>query len=888
MPLVTPSRRGLLSPMRDSPDPPRQAIVSLDAPDAEDSALVGGKAARLAMLLRAGFRVPPGVCLTTAGYRQVVGVAEAGPAAASSGSTAVAGLPTLPPELALDLARAVAALDGRPEARFAVRSSAVLEDAGDASFAGQLHSYLNVSGSDVPSAVLKCWSALLSERAAHNRRTAGRTVDHGIAALVQVMVPTAAAGVAFSVDPTSGAAEIVVEAARGLGERLTQSRAHPDRYHLDRASLAEIHRPMLGRARSRVLGAAELRMVGGLVMAVERQLGGPQDVEWGLAHGDLFVLQARPVDGHPVDGHPVTGQPAGSIFTDVLPGDDILWTSGFLEERFPEPLSPLGWSSIRSGFEEYAIRDPLRYLGAEDLGPLPPTKLFRGHPYVKVEVFRRLYRLFPEPLLPEDAWRYFPNGETDIRRQVSVPLSPLDPRLWGHLIASWAQDPGNWSPLRNHVIWEEFVPRYDRAVARVEAELAARPGLEALLEHVATLEQASGELLRIHRWSLTHADLLYTLLRRIGRRWLGQAAETICSDLVAHLSDHSLEMDARLRALAGEARRTPAIVAALRGSRTLDDLVCLLEDVPLGPSFLADLRAFLASYGHRSLSLDLIRPSFAADPSQVFRLLVSLLDAGPPREQAVRRERAFRAMRRRLFASPLGPFRWSVFEQVITLAQTYVRLREDQRFHWQKSIAALREAYLQIGERLVELGALETADDVFFLAKAEVEATARRALDPAEAKRLVPRRRQEYAELAAEHERSPNDSYPRFLRGRRPLAASDPPGRRRLTGQPVSPGRAQGRVRVIRTLDELVDLKAGEILVTRGADPGWTPLFGKIAGLVMEGGGQLSHGSVVAREYGLPAVVGVIDATAALRDGDLVLVDGEAGTVDLLDGADPG
>lgn len=856
---------------------PLEMLVSLDNPSAENLALVGGKAARLALLRRAGFRVPPGVCLTTAAGRQLFDAGIVGPTSSPDGSAeASAGNqpPPLPPELAADLARAIARLDGRPEARFAVRSSAVAEDRDDASFAGQLDSFLDVAAQDVPRAVRKCWSAIWSERATQYRGTIGRPDESAMAVLVQVMIPAAVAGVAFSIDPTSGAPEIVVEAVRGLGEALAQGHVQPDRYYLDRATLSAARRPVVGRLGSPVLGASELRRIGELVLAIERQLGGHQDVEWGLADGELFVLQARPV----------TGLPAGSVFTDVLPGDDGLWTSGFLEERFPEPLSPLGWSSIRAAFEEYAIRDPLRYIGAEDLGRLPPTKLFRGHPYVSVEVFRRLYKLFPEQLLPDDAWRYFPDGLTDIRRQASLPHSPIDPRLWGRLLSSWAADPGNWSPLRNHTIWEESVPRYDQAIARTKAELAAGPGLDDLLGHIASLEEASGELLRIHRWSLTHADLLYTLLRRLGRQWLGPGAETVCSDLVAQLGDRSLEMDDRLRSLAEDARRAPVIVDALRRSRTLDELAGQIEATPLGPSFLRELRAFLAAYGHRSLSLDLIRPSFGADPGQVFQLIVSLLGAVAPRDQSARRERALHTARSRLFFSPLGPFLWPIFEEVLALTRIYVRLREDQRFQWQKAIAALREAYLLVGGRLVERGVLKRADDVFFLIRSEVVAAALGKIDPAEVARLVPRRRKEYAELLADWERSPSDSYPRFLRGRRPLTAPDAPGGKRLTGHPVSPGRARGRVRVIRTLAELVELEAGEILVTRGADPGWTPLFGKIAGLVMESGGQLSHGSVVAREYGLPAVVGVVDATAALRDGDLVLVDGEAGTVDLLEG----
>lgn len=891
--------------------PARREAHEADAHHAHEAADAHDTADALAVT------VPPGFCVTTTAYRRFL--AESGLDALvtdldrqlRSGldeSSLVSharrlrdGIESRELDTALDgeLARALSDLGGE-RTLYAVRSSATLEDQAEASFAGQFETILNVPASEVAAAMRRCWASLWTERAIRYR--AERSIDHrsvGMAVLVQVMVPCHVAGVAFSLHPVTGADEIVVEATWGLGEALAQGEVTPDRYVLDKRTLAETQPRDLGaKAHRRVLDPSggtrleevppdqrgvpclsprQLARVGQLTVDLERRLGHPQDVEWGFRGGRLYLFQARPV----------TTRAATSVFTDVLPADDASWTSGFLEERFPEPLSPLGWSVVRGGFEEFALRDPLRFLGCTDLEGLPLTKLYRGHPYVNVEVFRRLYKLFPDALLPEDAWRYFPGGDTASRKRAAMPSSALDPRVWVSLLRALVGDPGNWSPLHNYLAWERFVPRYDRAISDVDDVLGRDSNLDlpGILRRAAAVEEVNGQLLRIHRWSLTHADLLYTLLRRLGRLWLGRDYAAICSNLVSHLSDHSLEMDAALHRLVDRARESDEISAALRASPTLDDLSARLGGRPEGEALLNGVRGLLRRYGHRSFSLDILHPGFAADPSRLVRLLGSLLEGAAPRAQEERQNAAHRTARARLRRSALGIARWIVFDKVLALTQSYVRLRENQRFHWQKGLAALRKLYLLAGERLAAGGAIASRDDVFFLLEREIRAYARGEATAAELRRLASTRRAEYVELCAEYERSPRLSYPRFLQGGRPLSGESvgsTPGEE-LRGHPVSPGRARGPVQVVRSPDELPSIPPGVVLVTRGADPGWTPLFGKIAGLVMESGGQLSHGSVVAREYGIPAVVGVPNVTEVLHNGDLVLVDGDVGAVARLE-----
>jgi pyruvate,water dikinase len=291
------------------------------------------------------------------------------------------------------------------------------------------------------------------------------------------------------------------------------------------------------------------------------------------------------------------------------------------------------------------------------------------------------------------------------------------------------------------------------------------------------------------------------------------------------------------------------------------------------------LRVFLSEYGHRSFSLDICHPTFFDEPEQVSRLL-KIAGQGPDvATRVAERETAEREARTAITSRSMGRFKLFIFDRVLALARCYVTLREDQRFVWQRSLALVRRAILRIGERLAAEGLLAQADDVFFAAPEEI-----RELPP-QVQHTTAARRVTFERLQREFELAPQLTYPAFLRGNRPL---EPPCEREMKhwrGVPVSPGLVRGPVRVVLTPDQLDRTAPGDILVTRSTDPGWTPVFGQLGGLVMERGGQLSHGSVVAREYGLPAVVGVPHITQHLRDDDLVLLDGLTGSLTLESGS---
>ncbi len=544
-------------------------------------------------------------------------------------------------------------------------------------------------------------------------------------------------------------------------------------------------------------------------------------------------------------------------FTDCIADDDYLWTSGFLNERFSEPVSPLGWSVVRELLEKLAFREPLRYMGYPQADSLPITKLYRGYPFVNGTVFQILYKPFPDFFLPEDSYRYFPGGDVNLRKKADYPPSILAPRFLFSLLWAFLRDAQNWSPWHNYRQWARFTVVHQREMAAIKEQIQhwkeRRVGIspEALWQVIKRAQELNRRLLALHRWSLTHADLTYTLLRKLAIAWLGEKQGTeLCATLVLGLPNKSLELDQELQNLA---------------------------EVP-PEEYEAALAAFLARYGHRSFSLDIYRPNFAADPTQVTNLKSQIANRKSQianlEDRARQQEAAYNSVRKAVADGLVGRLKMALFAHVLGLARRYMPLREDQRFYWQETLAAMREVFLLIGDRLVAEGLLQDRGEVFFVTKDEIEVWVKGEGDfPGYDE--VQSRQKEHQRLQNEHERAP---CPAFLIGSRPLDTS---GERRqvLVGRPVSPGFRQGPVKIVETPRQFGKIQAGDIMVTHSTDPGWTPIFGLLGGLIMESGGQLSHGAVVAREYGLPAVAGIARATQLLHDGQIVLLDGLAGTV---------
>ncbi|MCB0078051.1 MAG: hypothetical protein KDD73_11610 [Anaerolineales bacterium] len=779
-------------------------LLTLDNPTATNDSLVGPKAARLALALQRGLPVPPGFVLTTAA--QGLGLADTA--------------------LVNAMHQAWQRLHGElPEGwplRVAVRSSAVAEDTALASFAGLQATLLDVADVDgLHAAVQRVWASLHSAEATAYRQRQG-AAHAAMAVIVQAQVPATVAGIAFSHDPRDGRPTPIIEAVRGLGEGLASGTVEPQlwRFGANGEPLQMPRHPLLGRE--------ALDGVRALLDAATALFGDGQDVEWASDGQRLWLLQARPI----TTGH-------GGGFTDHWPDDDHLWTAAFLNERFTQPVSPLGWSLIAPALATLALGQPLALTGVRQ-PPQPLLKLWNGHPYSRVLAWQQLYKLFPDWLLPEDASRFYPEGDCSLRHAPATPT-------WGvHLLINGvrilAKDGQAASPLHNPQAWQRYEAKQAAQLLQLRFRLRhldeASDPIAAGRTLLRDAQAVADALLLLHRWSIFYADLSYSLLRRLLSARFGAAEGARRAAAVAGAVDSvTTRMNRALAELAAE--------LADESGTTLDALTSDAQ---------RRVERFLSRYGHRAFSLDIYDPPWEADPDGFLGFVRTVRPAPTPG--------VFGQAQSPLWLRPLA-----------ALSRDYLRLREAQRFHWQQLLSFQRQVALALGERWVASGHLPAAEAVFGMSWEEL-------LSGTPAGEVAAQRLATLKRLRGQAMQAQGWHYPDFLRGNAPLAQRQGDD---LQGRAVSEGIGRGPARLVHDPTALSRVQPGDILVTPSPDPAWTPIFGTIAGLVTERGGQLSHGAVVAREYGLPAVFGVRGAMQRIREGEIVVVDGGAGVVVRLD-----
>ncbi|MFC4395561.1 PEP/pyruvate-binding domain-containing protein [Arthrobacter sedimenti] len=870
-------------------------------------ATVGGKALNLGRLAAAGFPVPRGFCLTTDAYRLAVPEEMDAIAARLGGMNGFdqeeqhdggRGLPDeernqlarsaretmaaapIPPEVEAAITDAYTAMGGGP---VAVRSSATSEDLPFASFAGQQDSFMDVVGPDaVVQAVRNCWASLWTDRAVAYRaanRISQREVS--LAVVIQRMVPAVTAGVLFTANPVTGTrTQTVINASAGPGQAVVSGAVNPDHFVLDSASGQVLQRPQDGGP---ALTDAKPRELVSLGNAAQKLLAAPQDVEWVIdGGGKAWLTQSRPITTlYPLPGEATPG-PAADAQTHAYLCATLL--QGLTRPITPMGLSVLGIMRNTKGPWKYASPGLRLYV---DLTPVMRNKYGR----------RWLLRMLP--LADGRSAAVFPALLEDPRFSVvrSTPGRRGRTRRRGAPAAG-----GKTKPVAGiSSLWTivALFPAMARAVLRPEAELRRarryKKQLETLLKlaEPATPEQrlqhAEGVLGStvdgIIESSLPGPSAGYVMLAAARRLLRGIARPRELEAVLRGLPHNvTTEMDLELWRLAVGVGQDPDARYMFMELRP-DQLAARYRAGTLPRIAQESLRGFLARYGHRAVAeIDLGVPRWAEEPDHLLGMVTNYLRVQDP-EQAPDRQFARAADHadervRELVGKATARSR--LRGQLVALCLRRVRqlsgLRELPKFYIVLVMAEMHRQLDAIGGELAKTGSIAAAGDVFFLDFDEL----RVALRGADLRKLVADRRRMYdVELRRRH-------VPRLLLSdgtdveaavaARTAALSQAAAVDRLTGTPASAGTATGRARVI--LDPVgAHVEPGEILVAPSTDPGWTPLFMTAGALVMEMGGVISHGAVVAREYGIPAVVGVADATTQLRDGQVVTVDGATGTV---------
>ncbi|MDP7111252.1 MAG: PEP-utilizing enzyme, partial [Myxococcota bacterium] len=419
--------------------------------------------------------------------------------------------------------------------------------------------------------------------------------------------------------------------------------------------------------------------------------------------------------------------------------------------------------------------------------------------------------------------------------------------------------------LTNHKVWERYLPEFERDIDSLSNSFE---GPEAGLAEFERARQLVLRYVEIHLLSLLFANLSYQLLGVALRRWVGDRDHQILAALSsAPTRNRTVDGHKAIWKLASLAQQLPAVDRALTAPDGPPSLE-VLGQLPDGQLFVDAVRAFLDEYGHRSsASWEIFAPRWCEEPGQVLRMIAGYLEGGLHTDPFLNEERhrqAYLAARetlgRALRPGRLGLPSWKgpSTRALAELTRSYMRLRENQRFYFDRLLFRIKDIYMRVGEQLVQRGQLARADDVVLLTQDEVaELVAGTLAADVAAERIATRR--------AETQRDCDVNHPDFLVGDGMPVPSAMDERRVLHGQGISPGRIRGKVRVLKDLSDARKLQRGDILVTRATDPGWTPLFLTAGGLVMELGSLLSHGAVVAREYALPAVVNVTNATRRLH-----------------------
>jgi rifampicin phosphotransferase len=741
-----------------------------------DREIAGVKAAALGELSSAGFAVPGGLVLTTAARRHFLsanGLDETSPAAAIKSAL-------FPDDLVETLILVSAEFGEEP---VAVRSSAVAEDLPDASFAGQYETVLDIRGSvAIGEAVKRCWASAAGERAHTYTGRSGEPAPSGMAVLIQRMVPADSAGVAFTADPLTGNRDdVVIEAVRGLGEKLVSGQSDGDEWVV-RGSSATCR-----RSTEAALTSSQAVAVAAMARRVELYRGAPQDIEWALSAGELFLLQARPM----------TALREAADWTPPVPGG---WMRNFrFGEWLPDPITPLFETWILPRIDRSLIATGARLTGIRALGPT----------YVIVNGW-----CFSNPAGRASTLEFLVRALAGARVMRALALQFSRPAIADAMLVK---------PLERK--WrEDTLPRYRHLVASGEEVLTRANSIE-LVRFVDEVADLVGEYWSMFTFGGGSAWKLEAGLARFYRRHLWPVIAGSHQELLWGLD-------------APAARMQPHLVQSLDWvAPTLGDLA-------------------MVSAGE-------------TDHSRTARLRASRI--------------ACESHCREALAGQKGQLQQ--FEELLAYAQRYAVLREEQAADLTLGWPVIRRAAIQLGEALRQRGAFDSAEDVFFITLDELYKSLGEKSSSSMANVIAARRREwdkrrkltpplivgrlpgffsRMLNASLESMRVPTDAGPDAIRG-----------------LPASPGRARGPVRVIRGYEDFGKFQRGDILVTQAAMPAWTPLFLLAAAVITDTGTMAAHASLVAREVGIPAVVGTGDATARLHDGQVVIVDGGAGLVEM-------
>ncbi|MEX2586691.1 MAG: PEP/pyruvate-binding domain-containing protein [Actinomycetota bacterium] len=846
---------------------------------------VGGKAASLDRLVATGAPVPTAVALTAKAYRLFM---------QESGLDGfVADLPVrVPPGDLVSDARRVekafveapfpsvlktiaqeaffTAVEGSSMRLVSVRSSATAEDLASASFAGQYKTSLNVGEADVEKAIRLCWASLWAPGVRAYRAAQGlEPIDIAMGVIIQRMVAADHSGVLFTSDPTGDRPGLLrVEAVEGLGEGLVSGAVTPELYWVDRSNLTA----------DRDDAPPFLPVLAAKAMQIEEDFGASQDIEWSVASGNVYILQARPI---------TTTSLAGDGF-DTIVDPRATFTSAGLGEMLPGVLPPLLWT-INSTMLEEAFGSLYAALGVrlDDQGQ-PMVGRFRGRAALNLGKLKQAAAQMPGGSAAEVERQYLGQVVTENEHQesrkpgVTERLSRMRPA---------------WHALRLRkrlLVDSEVFLHATRLAVGLAPDYREIPTVSLLAYRARVRDLAvfgvKTEVAVAAAAAANYRGLEIALERWVGEQEASLAAQRLTTGGIGGEGTGCAAVLA-LWDMHCEHCQLPHVAKAVYEGPARQVERRLVDVGGDGQEFLSMVRAALRRAGSTALYAgDTWEDATDAFWSALRRCSALQPGQGPPSKMAGAAEGAaayFKALLdrvtktrkwrfTRVMTGQIIDIRRRLLERMVGDATTFLRMRESVKSAMLRVGGEERRVIRELSRRLVEQGVLAHEGDEFYLSDEELEALSAGKSGPQQAV-LEQRRRvfeawKQAPPLPEVFTGTPGDPEPEAA-----------PSGRVLSGWATSPGRVTARARVVRDLEDAGDLQPGEVLVGRSTDPSWTPLFLSAAAIVMEEGGPLSHAAIIAREFSLPAVLKARGATSRITTGMFVVVDGTAGTVELLD-----
>lgn len=878
-------------------------ILFFDEIDQKDLPLVGGKGANLGEMTKAGFPVPYGFCVTTVSYQEFIKQNNLSDFIsrvikdASLDNTSQIGAKIrekikqaeIPGQIKHEIIQSMNKAGA--SAYYAVRSSATAEDLAFASFAGQQDTYLNIKGEQsLHDSVRNCWASLFTDRAILYRIQ--NNIEHEkvyMSVVIQRMVLPEVSGIMFTADPVSGHRGIIsIDAGYGLGEALVSGLVSPDIYKFKKSSkrienktIAEKKlaiMPVEGggtkkititgeKTTNQVMDDSQIRYLAELGMAIEKHYGCPQDIEWCLEKGELYIVQSRAITS-------LFPLPA------PVPQDDALhvYASFNHVQVMTDPISPLGIDMLRiiASFDR----------GARSAGDYKFTKSAAGRVYIDLSDLlrdRTLRKGLPEFIKNADALLGSALSELvnrpDFESQIPKNKGTIKAlrKFFQPILINAIKNIAYRKPEGTI----EFMNRYieERVKKAAEEVNSAKQGIERLeaIYKAASFSNDFPNLLP----RLAPGLISFKVLEGLERKWLGtrKYVDKIVKGLEGNITT---EMGLLTGDLADMIRKSPDLVKEFENGDYVT-LLARINQLENHGEFRKKFNDFITKYDMRAAGeIDMAKDRWIENPEALARSIMAIVETSE--EGAHRREYRETIEKAKQAAEELieevetkrGNIRGKIIRRLIRVLRNALPAREHPKYLIMKLILISKKALLEEAKILVQKGQLAKANDVFYVSFWELY----QAVQNNESLiKLVNQRKEEYRHF---RKLSP----PRVLtsEGEEIKAGYNqdnlPEGA--LVGMPVSAGVIEGIARVI-TDPVKASLNKGEILVAPFTDPGWTPLFINAAGLIMEVGGLLTHGTVVAREYGIPAVVGITDATRKIKTGQKIRVDGNAGFVLVLE-----